>query len=103
MSYGLIYCATNKINNKKYIGQTTHTLDWRKGKHEKERGKAKKVICLETGEIFSSTKIASEKFGISRSFLGSVLQGRKKPLVDFIGSIITRKAKRTMENNHANN
>lgn len=29
----IIYKATNKINGKMYIGQTTHTLEWRKKKH----------------------------------------------------------------------
>jgi group I intron endonuclease len=31
--YGLIYCATNKLNNKKYIGQTTKTLEKRIQEH----------------------------------------------------------------------
>lgn len=30
----IIYCATNKINNKKYIGQTIHSLHYRKRQHE---------------------------------------------------------------------
>ena len=29
----LVYCATNKVNSKKYIGQTIHTLDYRKKQH----------------------------------------------------------------------
>lgn len=31
--YGIIYCATNKINNKKYIGQTIRSLSRRKTIH----------------------------------------------------------------------
>jgi hypothetical protein len=29
----LVYCATNIINNKKYVGFTTKTLEQRKNKH----------------------------------------------------------------------
>lgn len=31
--YGVIYCVTNKINNKKYIGQTTTSVSRRKSSH----------------------------------------------------------------------
>jgi len=33
-SYGIIYCATNTINNNKYIGQTIRGLDIRKKEHD---------------------------------------------------------------------
>lgn len=31
--YGIIYCATNNLNNKKYIGQTKNSLEYRKLEH----------------------------------------------------------------------
>ena len=31
--FGIIYKSTNIINNKPYVGQTFHTLEWRKKKH----------------------------------------------------------------------
>ncbi len=34
--YSIIYCATNNLNNKKYIGQTKHSLDLRKSEHINE-------------------------------------------------------------------
>lgn len=38
--YGIVYCATNTVNQKKYIGQSTRTLDLRKNEHiwKAERG-----------------------------------------------------------------
>jgi len=35
--FGLIYKATNKINGKAYIGQTTKGLKARRYKHENEK------------------------------------------------------------------
>ena len=35
--YGLVYCATNIVNNKKYIGQTTRSLKKRKQEHLRKR------------------------------------------------------------------
>lgn len=31
--HGIVYCALNKVNGKRYIGQTTKALDYRKSKH----------------------------------------------------------------------
>lgn len=36
---GIIYCATNIANDKKYIGQTTKTLEFRKAKHLNDRNR----------------------------------------------------------------
>jgi group I intron endonuclease len=33
MITGIIYLATNQINGKVYVGQTTRTVEWRKRKH----------------------------------------------------------------------
>lgn len=33
MDYGIIYCAFNKINSKRYIGQTIHSLEKRRRHH----------------------------------------------------------------------
>lgn len=38
MKTGIIYCALNKINNKRYIGQTTQTLEQRKLAHYNKDG-----------------------------------------------------------------
>lgn len=32
-SYGIVYCALNIVNGKRYIGQTTRDLDKRKKEH----------------------------------------------------------------------
>lgn len=42
----IIYKATNKINGKVYIGQTSHSLEWRINKH-KQDSKSKTVIFIE--------------------------------------------------------
>ena len=34
--YGLIYCATNKVNNKRYVGKTTKSFEERKKEHLKQ-------------------------------------------------------------------
>jgi group I intron endonuclease len=52
-SYGIIYCATNSINNKKYIGQTVNTLKQRKREH---------LSSAKRGDRFSFQK-AINKYG----------------------------------------
>lgn len=41
---GLIYIATNIINNKQYIGQTKNTLAYRKTTHLNHKHKSKTVL-----------------------------------------------------------
>lgn len=57
---GIIYCCTNLINNKKYIGKTTRTLEERKAEHFK---------CLNGKEIFH---LALKQFGV-KNFSWTIL------------------------------
>ncbi|MBO4401345.1 MAG: GIY-YIG nuclease family protein [Selenomonadaceae bacterium] len=47
---------------------------WKRSTYEKL---CRKIICVETGEIFSSIKSAAEKYGISPPNISVVLSGRK--------------------------
>lgn len=56
-----IYKITNKINRKGYFGKSIDILDrWRQ---------EKKVMCLETKEIFGCIKGARKKYNISYIYL----------------------------------
>lgn len=46
VDYGIIYCATNKVNNKKYIGQTIHTLNRRRQFHMYDAFKRNLANCF---------------------------------------------------------
>jgi predicted transcriptional regulator len=49
-----------------------------KGKHRTNFGNYKSVICIETGEIFKSVKIAGEQIGVHQTLISKVLHGEKK-------------------------
>ena len=49
-----------------------------KGKKRENYNSYKPVVCVETGEIFKSVKIAAESVGITPCFLSKVLHGIKK-------------------------
>lgn len=42
----IIYLLTNKINNKKYVGQTSRPLNLRINEHKKKKSNRKSRICL---------------------------------------------------------
>lgn len=43
--FGIIYCATNKVNGKRYVGQTGATLNKRKSRHKQDSVKRNNVFC----------------------------------------------------------
>lgn len=49
-----------------------------KGQKRENYNSYKKVVCVETGRIFDSVKIAAESVGITPCFLSKVLHGIKK-------------------------
>lgn len=49
-----------------------------KGKPRENYNSYKPVVCVETGRIFASVKIAAESVGITPCFLSKVLHGKKK-------------------------
>lgn len=58
----IIYKATNEVNSKSYIGQTTNSLKCRKDNHFKKEAKllvedAKKIVISISIKNFSHTKV----------------------------------------------
>ena len=49
----LTYCATNKINGKKYIGQTTNTLEQRINGHRKRMKSNCKTVFYDALRSYS--------------------------------------------------
>lgn len=49
-----------------------------RGKNNPHLNNYKPVVCVETGRIFASVKIAAESVGITPCFLSKVLHGKKK-------------------------
>ena len=69
--HGIIYCVTNTVNGKQYVGQTTHTFKWRWQRHLASarcgsRGVLHSAICKYGIEVF---KVEQIDFAESRSEL----------------------------------
>ena len=43
-----------------------------------KNGRARKVICITTGEIFDHMKIGAEKYNIKNNYISSCCTGRQK-------------------------
>lgn len=50
-------------------------LGWKESTYEKN---CRKILCIETGEIFPSIKAAAEHYGLKRPNISAVLAGRAK-------------------------
>jgi len=62
----LIYCITNRINNKKYIGQTINSADFRLRKH---------ISCINCKNICSALYSAIKKYGKENFFIKEIISG----------------------------
>jgi biotin synthase-related radical SAM superfamily protein len=58
--YGLIYCAENMINNKKYIGQTTNRSEETKNKLRVPLSEERKKISESVKRYFEQKKLERE-------------------------------------------
>lgn len=68
-----------------FLTPTEHKSLHNKGKklseeHKRKVGKAfsKKVLCIETGEVFESSREAERKTGVAQSHISSVCNGKQK-------------------------
>jgi group I intron endonuclease len=87
--YGLSYVFTLNLLNGKALSKKGYVFryedkeksllaDARAEKLPKHKSLPKKIVCLETGKVFTSTKIAAQEMGISRTAINNNLKGRSK-------------------------
>lgn len=62
----------NRQNN------SMNNLEWCDRQYNNEYSLAKKVICLETGEVFPSTKEVERKLGLPQTKISNCCNGRQK-------------------------
>ena len=64
--------------------------EWKRKLCEAQKDKAKQVICLETGEIFESTKDAYRKTGIAQGNISKACNGKLKTTGGYTWRYLTK-------------
>ena len=64
-----------------FLTHVEHNAIHDRGKNRKDL--SKKVLCVETGEVFESTKDAERKTGISQGNISQVCNGKRKTIGGF--------------------